>query len=42
MDAQEAAVQKVLRIYSPDLLHNNEEFHKFLVEKIKIPYQQNG
>lgn len=41
-DAQEAAVQKVLRIYSPDLLHNNEEFHKLLVEKVKVPYQQNG
>lgn len=41
-DAQEAAVQKVLRIYSPDLLHNNEEFHKFLVEKVKIPYQKDG
>lgn len=40
--AQEAAVQKVLRIYSPVLLHNNEEFHKLLVEKVKIPYQQNG
>ena len=42
IDAQEAAVQKVLRIYSPDLLHNNEEFHRLLVEKVKIPYQQNG
>lgn len=41
-DAQEAAVQKVLRIYSPDLLHNNEEFQRFIIEKIKIPYQQNG
>ena len=41
-DAQEAAIQKVLRIYSPVLLHNNEEFHKMLVEKVKIPYQQNG
>ncbi|MCA6366162.1 MAG: HsdR family type I site-specific deoxyribonuclease [Cytophagales bacterium] len=41
-DAQEAAIQKVLRIYSPVLLHNNEEFHKLLVEKVKIPYQQNG
>lgn len=36
------AVQKVLRIYSPDLLHNNETFHHFLVEKVKIPYQQDG
>lgn len=41
-DAKETAVQKVLRIYSPILLHNNEEFHKLLVEKVKIPYQQNG
>ena len=42
LDAQEAAIQKVLRIASPDLLHNNELFHKELVEKVKIPYQQNG
>jgi type I restriction enzyme R subunit len=41
-DAQEQAIQKVLRIYSPELLHNNECFHKLLVEKVKIPYQQNG
>lgn len=40
--AQEAAIQKVLRIASPDLLHNNEEFHRLLVEKVKIPYQENG
>jgi type I restriction enzyme R subunit len=42
LDAQEAAVQKVLRIASPEMLHNNEEFHRLLVEKVKIPYQQNG
>ena len=41
-EAQEQAVQKVLRIYSPDLLHNNETFHQLLVEKVKIPYQQDG
>jgi type I restriction enzyme R subunit len=41
-DAQEQALQKILRIYSPDVLHNNEAFHSFLVEKVKIPYQQNG
>jgi type I site-specific restriction-modification system R (restriction) subunit/very-short-patch-repair endonuclease len=40
--AREQAIQKVLRIYSPDLLHNNETFHQYLVEKIKIPYQQDG
>jgi type I restriction enzyme R subunit len=31
-----------LRIASPDLLHNNESFHRLLVEKVKIPYQENG
>lgn len=41
-DAQEAAVQKVLRISSPELLHNNEEFHRLLIEKVKVPYHQNG
>jgi type I restriction enzyme, R subunit len=41
-EAQEQAIQKILRIYSPDLLHNNETFHKELVEKVKIPFQQDG
>ncbi len=41
-NAQEQAIQKVLRIYSPELLHNNENFHQLLVEKVKIPYQQDG
>lgn len=40
--ACEQAIQKVLRLYSPDLISNNEEVHQFLVEKIKIPYQQDG
>ncbi len=30
-DAQEQAIQKALRIYSPELLHNNETFHQLLV-----------
>ncbi len=41
-EAREVSIQKVLRIYSPELLHNNEEFHRMLVEKVKVPYQQNG
>jgi len=41
-DAREQAIQKVLRIYTPELLHNNETFHQLLVEKVKIPYQQDG
>jgi type I restriction enzyme R subunit len=42
VNAQEQAIQKVLRIYSPDLLHNNETFHSLLVEKIRVAYQQDG
>jgi type I restriction enzyme R subunit len=42
IDAREAAIQKIQRIHSPDLLHNNEEFHRLLVEKVKIPYQKSG
>ena len=41
-NAQEQAIQKVLRIYSPELLYNNETFHQLLVEKVKIPYQKDG
>lgn len=41
-DAREAAIQKILRISSPDLLHNNEEFHRLLIEKVKVPYQHDG
>ena len=41
-DALDAAIQKMLRIASSDVLHNNEEFHRMLVEKVKIPYQHDG
>lgn len=40
--AREQAIQQVLRIYSPDLIHNNESFHRLLVEKVRVPYQQDG
>ncbi len=41
-NAQESAIQKIQRIHSPELLHNNEAFHEMLVEKVKIPYRQDG
>jgi type I restriction enzyme R subunit len=41
-DAQEQAIQKVLWIYSPEMFYNNETFHQLVVEKVKIPYQQDG
>lgn len=40
--AREQAVQKTVRLYSPDLLKNNEDLHTFLIEKIRIPYTQDG
>lgn len=41
-EAREQAVQKALKIFAPDLLTKNEAFHQMLVEKIKVPYQQDG
>lgn len=41
-EAQEAALRKVLDIHTPDLLHNNETFHRLLIEKIRVPYRQDG
>ncbi len=40
--AREQAVQKALKVFAPDLLTKNEAFHQMLVEKIKVPYQQDG
>jgi type I restriction enzyme R subunit len=42
VNALEQAIREVERILSPDLLSNNETFHKLLAEKVKIPYQQDG
>ncbi len=41
-NAREQTIQKVAGLYSPGLMTGNEEFHGFLVEKIRIPYQQDG
>jgi type I restriction enzyme R subunit len=40
--AREQAINKMSQLYSPQLMANNEEFHQFLIEKVKIPYQQDG
>jgi type I restriction enzyme, R subunit len=40
--AREQAVQKALKVFAPDLITKNEAFHQMLVEKIKVPYQQDG
>ena len=41
-ESQEEALKEVLRIHSPELLTNNETFHRMLTEGIKVSYQQNG
>ena len=41
-DACSQAVNEISRIYSPDLLTNNEAFHKFLTDGVPVTYQKNG
>jgi len=41
-EAREDAFNQVLRISSPDILVNNEAFHKMLTEGVKVSYQQGG
>jgi len=40
--AQEDALKQVLRIGSPDLLTDNETFHRMLTEEINVTYQKDG
>ena len=41
-EAQQDAVKAVSRIHSPDLLNNNETFHRLLTEGVKVSYQKDG
>ena len=38
----QTALKEVERIHSPELLSNNETFHRLLTEGIKVSYQQEG
>ncbi len=40
LDAQEEAIKQVQRIHSPDLIANNETFHRMLTEGINVSYQK--
>ncbi|APG59338.1 type I restriction endonuclease subunit R [Christiangramia salexigens] len=40
--AQEEALKEIQRIHSPELLTNNESFHRLLTEGVKISYQKDG
>ena len=40
---QEQAIQQVIKLHNTDdMVADNEIFHKLLIEKVKIPYQQDG
>ncbi len=41
-DAQQEAIKEISRIHSPELLSNNETFHRMLTEGVKVSYQKNG
>lgn len=41
-DAREDAIKQLLRLNSPELIANNEVFHRMLTEGIKVSYQKDG
>ncbi len=41
-EAQEGALKELQRINSPELIANNETFHRMLTEGIKVSYQKDG
>ena len=42
IDSQEEALKEIQRINSPELLANNEAFHRMLTEGINVSYQKEG
>lgn len=42
IDAIEQALREVQRIHSPDLLSNNEKFHRYLTDGIPVSFRING
>ncbi|VUT28285.1 MAG: hypothetical protein SYNGOMJ08_00854 [Candidatus Syntrophoarchaeum sp. GoM_oil] len=41
-EAREDAIKQIQRLNSPELIVNNEEFHRMLTEGIKVSYQKDG
>ncbi|BDQ03947.1 type I restriction endonuclease subunit R [Ignavibacterium sp.] len=41
-EAKEDAIKQILRISSPDLITNNETFHRMLTEGINVTYRKDG
>ncbi len=42
IDSQQEALKEIQRINSPELLANNEVFHRMLTEGINVSYQKDG
>ena len=42
LEARQEAIKEISRIHSPDLLSNNERFHRLLTEGVKVGYQKEG
>ena len=42
METVVSAIQKLQRLNSPELIANNEAFHRMLTEGIKVSYQKDG
>jgi type I restriction enzyme R subunit len=42
IDSREEAIKELKRINSPELITNNEVFHRMLTEGIKVSYQKEG
>jgi type I restriction enzyme R subunit len=41
-DIREDAIKQIQRLNSPELITNNEDFHRMLTEGIKVSYQKDG
>ena len=41
-DQQEEAIREIQRIASPELIANNETFHRYLTEGVPVSYHQDG
>ncbi len=41
-DVRKNAIKQILRLNSPELIANNEAFHRMLTEGIKVSYQKDG
>ncbi len=41
-EAQEEAIKEIERLNSPELISNNEDFHRMLTEGVKVSFLKDG